>query len=623
MKAATITALVLAALVVAAVLALSIGVPVPFVGSVIAKRFENESGYRLTLGTPTIRLLPSPNFTLGRIAVLDGNETRLTAERVEVSAPLSSLLSGKPVLTEVAITRPILQAPLQRERPARSAGSEAKPVRSIPEGLAVERFVVEDGAVEFRDQAGQVENSISAITVKGSLKADRSLDVTTSSRLGEQELRFAFKGTMPRRDDNQGKPFDFKIEAPGALAEPVTGTADVRKTGSTLAINSLGGTIAQSQFSGWTSLDFADKPLVKMDLAFQRLSIAAVKPGADPAGGLDQPWGDKSVSLDGLNFVDAEVQLSAAELAIDRFRFAPITVGAILSKGVLKGGITKTGVYGGQMQGTLAVDASAARPSHALRLDLLGVQALPLLTDVASFTTIDGRMQARIDVRGAGASVRAIMSSLNGAVDLSVKDGEIRNVNIAKMIRAVGASIVDGWQKDTAEKTDLTELSAFFRIQNGQAATDNFKLVGPLVRVTGAGTADLGAKTLQFRVEPKLVLSLQGQGASADPVGLGVPVAVQGPWGSPRIYPELAGILDNPDAAFAKLKEMGGGLLGSGSSAGGKPLGQGLDSLMDRFKSNPPATQPQTPGPSPTSPEPPAQGGTDKLQDIMKGLFGR
>jgi AsmA protein len=273
------------------------------------------------------------------------------------------------------------------------------------------------------------------------------------------------------------------------------------------------------------------------------------------------------------------------------------------------------------MQGTLAVDASSARPSHALRLDLLGVQALPLLTDVASFTTIDGRMQARLDVRGAGASVRAIMSSLSGAVDLSVKDGEIKSVNIAKMIRAVGANIVDGWQKDTAEKTDLTELSAFFRIQNGQAATDNFKLVGPLVRVTGTGTADLGAKTLQFRVEPKLVLSPQGQGASADPVGFGVPVAVQGPWGSPRIYPELAGILDNPDAAFAKLKEMGGGLLGSGG--GGKPPMQGLDSLMDRFKSNPSATQPQTPGPSVTSPDPPPQAGTDKLQDIMKGLFGR
>ena len=73
--------------------------------------------------------------------------------------------------------------------------------------------------------------------------------------------------------------------------------------------------------------------------------------------------------------------------------------------------------------------------------------------------------------------------------------------------------------------------------------------------MAGTGTADLAGKTLQFRVEPKLVLSLEGQGGAADPVGIGVPVVVQGPWGAPRIYPEVAGILENPEAAYAKLRE--------------------------------------------------------------------
>ena len=37
---------------------------------------------------------------------------------------------------------------------------------------------------------------------------------------------------------------------------------------------------------------------------------------------------------------------------------------------------------------------------------------------------------------------------------------------------------------------------------------------------------------------------------------------IEGPWGAPRIYPDMQGILDNPDAAYAKLKEMGKGLFG-------------------------------------------------------------
>ena len=222
------------------------------------------------------------------------------------------------------------------------------------------------------------------------------------------------------------------------------------------------------------------------------------------------------------------MQISAAEFRIDQFRFAPISVGAILANGVLTAGIMRTGVYGGQVQGTVVVDASRAEPSHALRIDLTGVRALPLLSDVANFSAIDGRMQAKIDARGQGKSLRAVMSTLGGAVDLLVQDGEIRNVNVAKMIRTLATSTLSGWQEDKAEKTDLTQLSAFFRIDGGQATTDNLRLLGPLVRVTGTGAADLGAKTLQFRVEPKLVLSLEGQGGAVDPIGIGVPVVGAG-----------------------------------------------------------------------------------------------
>jgi AsmA protein len=219
-----------------------------------------------------------------------------------------------------------------------------------------------------------------------------------------------------------------------------------------------------------------------------------------------------------------------------------------------------------------------------------------LLSDIASFDGIDGSMQAKIDARGRGTNPRAIISTLYGAVDLSVQDGELRSVNVAKMIRFVAAGTLSGWQENKAEKTDLTQLSAFFRIEGGKASTDNLRLLGPLVRVTGTGTADLTAKTLSFRVEPKLVLSLEGQGGTADPIGIGVPVVVQGPWGAPRIYPEVAGILDNPEAAYAKLRELGQGLFGMTPGQSGIPtaLPQSIDALIDRLGDRKNTTAPAT-----------------------------
>ena len=91
--------------------------------------------------------------------------------------------------------------------------------------------------------------------------------------------------------------------------------------------------------------------------------------------------------------------------------------------------------------------------------------------------------------------------------------------------------------------------------------------------MTGAGTIDLGTKQIGFRVEPKLVMTTEGQGRLTDPVGLGIPVMISGPWGSPRIYPEMQGILDNPDAAYAKLKEMGKGLFGEKGAGIGAAIG--------------------------------------------------
>ena len=138
------------------------------------------------------------------------------------------------------------------------------------------------------------------------------------------------------------------------------------------------------------------------------------------------------------------------------------------------------------------------------------------------------------------------------------------------MVRSLTSSTLSGWQEGQEQSTDLTQLGASFRIEKGQATTTDLNLVGPLVRMTGAGTIDLGTQMLAFRVEPKLVMTTEGQGRAADPVGLGIPVVIDGPWAEPRIYPEMDGILDNPDAAYAKLKDMGKGLFGAGGAGLGR-----------------------------------------------------
>jgi AsmA protein len=240
---------------------------------------------------------------------------------------------------------------------------------------------------------------------------------------------------------------------------------------------------------------------------------------------------------------------------------------------VLKAQISNLGAYDGNANGDVSIDASTANPAFALRADLTGVRALPLLRSLADFDKLDGKMQAKISVRSLGNSQRTIIANLSGTVFAVFQDGAIKGLNVAQMIRSLTASTLSGWQESEEKATDLSQLSASFKIDKGQAQTTDLSLVGPLVKMTGAGTIDLGTKQIGFRVEPKLVMTTEGQGRLSDPVGLGIPVMISGPWAAPRIYPEMQGILDNPDGAYAKLKEMGKGLFGEKGAGIGATIG--------------------------------------------------
>ena len=92
----------------------------------------------------------------------------------------------------------------------------------------------------------------------------------------------------------------------------------------------------------------------------------------------------------------------------------------------------------------LASVASTANPAFALRADLTGVRALPLLRGLADFDKLDGKMQAKISVRSLGNSQRTIIANLSGTVFAVFQDGAIKGLNVAQMVRSLTASTLSG-----------------------------------------------------------------------------------------------------------------------------------------------------------------------------------
>jgi AsmA protein len=675
MRALKIAGSALAAVIVIAALLLVIGIPAGFLSSAIQERIERDTGYRLTIaGSTKVGLWPSLNVTLNDVTLEGWSDRdarhRLTVGSIQADMTLASLWSGRPEITELAIVHPVLNVPLLRQRSAAPAPSSSRSATSTRDAGSnaptIERIKVTDATIVFSNQRDRVEHRIDGLNADAVVGAGQKIRITGSARAGEHPLKFDIKATAPAPPlERQNIPVELTLDVPDVLQAPLSGRAEVRLNGSVVTINGLTGTLGDGAFNGWASVDLASKPLVKLDLDFQRLDIAVAKgPAASPAGSsgaegspASQPWSNAPLDVNGLNYVDAEIRVSAAAFNIGEGHFAPVAIDAALTSGVLQCGITNLGAYGGQASGELGIDVSGANPAYTLRGDLAGVRALPLLRSAAGFDKLDGKMQAKIAVRATGASQRAIMSNLDGSVFAVFQDGAIRGLNVAQMIRSLTSNTLSGWQESREQTTDLTQLSASFRIEQGQATSSDLNLVGPLVKMTGTGTVDLGRKSLAFRVEPKLVMTTEGQGRAADPVGFGIPVMIDGPWAQPRIYPDMAGMLDNPDAAYAKLKDMGkglfgpagggsggGGLIGGSSdgSAGSGPsdplggkLGETLGNLLQqglgqsRTNQGMPVTSP-TPAPSvppPSAPAqndpPPQQQDSQPMNDVLKQLFNR
>jgi AsmA protein len=346
-----------------------------------------------------------------------------------------------------------------------------------------------------------------------------------------------------------------------------------------VTVNPLRANVGGTAFAGWITADLSTKvPYVVASLATKTVDINALtgaaksKPsggdavnntGNDAGGGRSggSVWSNAPIDFSPLRAMNGKFGLSAEEIIYQNVKIRPVKLQATLSGGKLDAAVADFNLYGGTGKAAVGIDTSGKTPAQSVKVSLEGFDAYPFLRDAMNFQSIEGKGTIALDLSATGASQSAIVSGLGGNAKLEFVDGAIRGINVAKMLRNLGTGIVEGWQGGEAEKTDFASLGGNFKVDQGKATTDDLHLVGPLVRMTGAGTVDLPIKRLNFRVDPRLVASLEGQGGKQDLAGLGVPVIISGPWGTPKIYPDIKGILENPTAAYEQLRQFGNGVV--------------------------------------------------------------
>jgi AsmA protein len=321
------------------------------------------------------------------------------------------------------------------------------------------------------------------------------------------------------------------------------------------------------QVAGSGSVALVGKSSVNASLEVGTLDIGALMGGAKSPGKKksDAPGAkDTVIDFSALRGFDANIKLKIKKISYGRVTTGQVNTALVVKNGVAHISLPKTAFYGGQVLADIVADGSGTTPSMKIDAKLSKIKALPLFRDAANFMRIEGTINSAMKITGAGKTSKQFAKSLKGTSSARFNDGAIKGIDIAKIYNNIAALLTGGFKENARDKTSFTELGLSFVIDQGVATTSDIKLLGPLVRMDGAGNVDLGSETIDMRLNPLVVVSATGQGGEFDVGGVGIPVIIKGPLSKPRIYPDLKELMKNPQAALNSLSKLGLDLKGLG-----------------------------------------------------------
>ena len=360
-----------------------------------------------------------------------------------------------------------------------------------------------------------------------------------------------------------GQPLPEDQPDPGPLAVRATLAADGTKvalkeatiTGKEIDGKPAAKVTASGSFDGGGEIaQFEGKvDVARLDLnAFMPAASEEEAPAAEAEAAPAQGWSEEPIDASGLRQAEGTISLTTGEVLFRDVVVQNTAAEVKLAGGVMNFTLSELVLSPGQVAAAAMVDGSAQGVGLSYDVKLSGVEAKPFLKSFAGTDILSGKMELQAKGAAKGANQLQIVKSLNGDGGLKFLDGAVEGFDLAGTIRSAGqlGMAPEGGEKP---KTDFTELSATFTITDGLVQNRDFKMLAPVVRVNGAGDVPLPPRTLDYKVEAKLVASLKGQGGEDALAGIPIPVHAHGPWDNLAYDIDWASVFTNAALDPSKL----------------------------------------------------------------------
>jgi uncharacterized protein involved in outer membrane biogenesis len=401
-------------------------------------------------------------------------------------------------------------------------------------GLNIALNAQGDELVEVLKKAGvlspQLPSSLGPFSVSGVL-VDTEKQLTLNKvevRLGQPDLaQIQAKGKITNLN---GKPtpdlnIEFACSNPAALAPivgteiplkgPVTFTATVSGNEQKWHVRDISAMVGKSDIKGALEVHLGKRPLLIGQLSSRLLDVTDLTMKKSGSEGTTQAaqatatkgdgrlFSNQPLPLAPLRTLDTDLKVQVGQCQLESRQLQDVQAHIQLKDGRLTVVPFRFTMAGGVFEGTGHLDSGGKTPSLAVQIN--GRQfELGKLQDNGPIS--GGKSDLKVDLKGSGQSLRALMASLTGETVVSVGEGRLQNKAIDWAAGDLLFQVL-GAINPFAKSEDTTKMECAvvrFLLRDGLATTNNgIAMRTNNVDVIGSGTVDLRTERLDLGIKPK------------------------------------------------------------------------------------------------------------------------
>jgi uncharacterized protein involved in outer membrane biogenesis len=328
------------------------------------------------------------------------------------------------------------------------------------------------------------------------------------------------------------------------------------RDGTLFTFNDFTGRVGSSDLSGDLKTDrVGDRRRVDATLSSRLLDIDDLMAvlGAEPtvtasgetvttSGEPGKLLPDAPLNVERLRVIDGTLRYRAQRVKRNALDIRQVDIGADLKNGVLNLDPVAFDFNQGELRGTARINATRDMPYSAIDFRLRGYPLESIIPARNGAPTVSGRTLGRARLEGPGASIHDFAAASKGSVSLVVPNGQMRQA-FAELLGINATAGLGRLLSGDRSPTPIRCAVADFGVADGAATARTFVIDTGVVLAQGSGTIDLGAETMNLKID--------GQTKEARLIRLWSPITVRGPLTAPKVGVDAGSIVAQGGLAAA------------------------------------------------------------------------